>query len=365
MPRVFFIAPHRPGRSPSQRFRFEQFVPYWRAQGYDFTYGWCIDEQDDHDFYRREAIVAKARVYANSWLRRSRLIEDARGHDLIILQRETFMTRGTYFERKLAATGIPLIYDFDDALWIKQVSEGNRMFAWMKDAGKINKMIPMADLVIAGNDFLAAYARRLNPSVVTIPTVVDTTVFRVHPERNTENAPLVIGWTGSKTTIPYLRSLLPALMELKRRTDVPFVLRVISDSPLNIEGLEVDNRKWGRESEVTDLQDIHIGIMPMERDEWSKGKCAFKGIQYMALGKPTILEDHGVNPSVVEHGKNGFLASSKEEWIRYLSQLLADADLRRRLGRAARVTVEERYSVQAWRNRYLELFDQLITHHRK
>lgn len=360
MPRVFFIAPHRPGRSPSQRFRFEQFVPYWESQGYGFTYGWCIDERDDLDFYRKGALLAKARIFLKSWKRRMSLVKEAKGHDLIILQRETFMARDTYFERKLAATGIPLIYDFDDALWIKQVSEGNRMLAWMKDAGKINRLLPLADRVIAGNDFLAEHAKRYNPSVTVIPTVVDTEVFRAGQEGPAGNGPLVIGWTGSSTTIPYLELLVPALVELKGRTKTPFVLRVVSDSPLRAEGIEVDNRPWKRESEVSDLRDIHIGIMPMARDEWSKGKCAFKGIQYMALGKPTVMEDYGANRSVIEHGRNGFLASSKEEWVQYLGQLLADADLRRRLGQAARNTIEERFSVKAWQDRYLQLFQELI-----
>lgn len=340
-------------------------MPYWEGKGYEFTYGWCIDERDDRDFYRRGALLAKTRVYVNSRLRRARMLQEVPGHDLIMLQRETFMTRGTHFERKLAATGLPLIYDFDDALWIKQVSDGNKMLAWMKDETKIDRILPLADLVIAGNEFLADHARGFNQRVEVIPTVVDTEIFRPDPEKETAGGPLVIGWTGSSTTTLHLEMLIPVLQELRRRVDVPFVLRVICDVPVQVDGLQVENRRWNKETEVSDLQDIHIGIMPLEQTDWSRGKCAFKGIQYMALGKPTVLENHGVNPSIVRHGENGFLASGPEEWIGYLSKLLTDADLRRKLGQAARATVEERLSVKAWRERYLQLFEELISKKRK
>lgn len=360
MPRVFFIAPHRPGRSPSQRFRFEQFVPYWEARGYEFTYGWSIDERDDRVLYRQGALAAKAKVYVNSWRRRSRLMDKLPGHDLIILQRETFMMPGIHFERKLAASGIPVIYDFDDALWIRHVSKGNRMLAWLKNPGKIDRLLPLADMVIAGNEFLADHARRYNPAVVTIPTVVDASIYRPIAPEKPANDPLVIGWTGSSTTIQYLELAIPALRELKRKVPVPFRLRIISDVPLKVEGLDVEYRKWNKSSEVADLQDIDIGIMPMERDDWNKGKCAFKGIQYMAVGRPTVMENFGAAPSVIRHGVDGLLASSKEEWVAHLAQLLADADLRRRLGRAARTTIEERFSVQAWQDRYLQIFQELI-----
>lgn len=365
MPRILFVAAHRPGRSPSQRYRFEQFVPAWEAQGFQVTYSWSIDEDDDHRFYRPGGLLPKARIYAKSHARRAEQVRLARQHDLIFLQRETFMARGSRYERMLAATGVPLIYDFDDAIWLMNVSEGNRSLRWLKDPGKIHRILPLASMVIAGNDFLAGHARLYTPRVVTIPTVVDTARYWPDAAAQAPDGPLVIGWTGSRTTLPHLQTALPMLQELTRRSPVPFRLRVVCDVPFHAPGLPVEHRPWNPATEAQDLQGIHIGIMPMEENEWGRGKCGFKGLQYMALAKPVVLQRHGVNARIVQHGHNGLLASTPEEWVQALLRLLADADLRRELGMAARTTVEQHWSVQAWQQRYVQLFHQLIAGHRK
>lgn len=361
MPRILFVAAHRPGRSPSQRYRFEQFMPYWAEKGFEVTTSWTIDEADDNALYRPGAVLPKARIYLKSHQRRAEQVRLAARHDLVFLQRETFMTRGTRFERMLAATGVPMVYDFDDAIWLMNVSDGNRSLRWLKDPGKIQRILPMAELVIAGNRYLADYAARFHPRVEVIPTVIDTDAYHATPEGNEATGPLVIGWTGSRTTIPHLEMALPMLLDLQRVSPVPFMLRVISDRDFHAPGLQVENRRWSSSTETADLAGIHIGIMPMEENEWGRGKCGFKGLQYMGMGKPVVLQRHGVNTTIVRHGENGLLASTPEEWKECLLRLLADADLRRSLGSAARATVEAHYSIRAWRDRYLQLFHELIS----
>lgn len=325
------------------------------------TTSWIIDEEDDAIFYQHGAIWPKARIYLKSYKRRRSQVDLAAEHDLVFLQRETFMTRGTRFERMLAETGVPMIYDFDDAIWMMNVSEGNRRLRWLKDPKKIERILPLAKLVIAGNDFLAEYAERFSSRVHVIPTVIDTDQYQAEPEQGRIDGPLVIGWTGSRTTIPHLQAAVPMLKALSERSKVPFILRVICDVPFQGGGLQVENRTWSSATEVEDLKGIHIGIMPMEENEWSRGKCGFKGLQYMGLAKPVVLQDHGVSRTIVQHERNGMLASTPEQWIHSLSHLLNDADLRRDLGSAARTTVEEQYSVRAWRDRYLQLFNELIS----
>ena len=144
MPRILFVAAHRPDRSPSQRYRFEQFIPYWEEHGFEVTTSWVIDENDDEVFYQRGGTLSKARIYLKSFRRRMEQVELARKHDLVFVQRETFMTRGTRFERMLAATGVPMIYAFDDAIWLMNVSEGNRRLRWLKDPKKIERILPLA-----------------------------------------------------------------------------------------------------------------------------------------------------------------------------------------------------------------------------
>jgi glycosyltransferase involved in cell wall biosynthesis len=117
---------------------------------------------------------------------------------------------------------------------------------------------------------------------------------------------------------------------------------------------------WRKDTELQDLAAIDIGIMPLPNDPWARGKCGLKGLQYMALGMPTIMSPVGVNTEIIQDGVNGYLAADTDEWVRKLAALVEDADLRARMGREARRTVEERYSVMAWRDRYLTIFKTLI-----
>lgn len=361
MPRILFVAAHRPDRSPSQRYRFEQFIPYWETHGWEVRQAWLIDEGDDAVFYAPGHMLRKGLLFARSWLRRLRHVDMAREADIVFVQREAFMTGSIRFEQAMRRTGARFIFDFDDAIWRLDVSEGNRRLRWLKDPGKTDRLIAMADLVIAGNRYLADHALPLNPRTVVIPTVVDTDrylpVMRKHPDK------VIIGWTGSLTSIAYLREALPMLRRLQQRFGGRIGFRIISDHRFTDPGLDVDGLVWNSATEAEDLAGIDIGIMPMPDNEWSKGKCGFKGLQYMGMGKAVVLAAVGVNTEIVQDGINGCLARDEAEWTDRLSKLIEDADLRLAMGRAARRTVEEKYSVIAWRDRYIDHFNALITPH--
>lgn len=358
MPRILFVAAHRPGRSPSQRYRFEQFEAHWRSHGYTAEHAWLIDEADDKLFYAPGNLTGKTRIFIKSMWRRQRHVGAARHFDIIFIQREAFMTGTTRFERALKRTGVPVIYDFDDAIWQMDVSEGNQRLRWLKKPGKTADLIALADRVIAGNEYLAEYARHHNGNVQVIPTVIDTDAYPAAPVRDSGKVRIV--WTGSHTTIKHLAMALPVLHRLKARLGDGLDLVVIGDPAFHDPVLGVRGMPWRADTEAADLALGDIGIMPLPDEEWSKGKCALKGLQYMGLGLPVVMSAVGANNEVVRHGEDGLLARTDAEWEEHLTRLIADADLRRRIGRAARRTVEERYSVRAWRDTYLDLFNELI-----
>lgn len=363
MPKVLFIAAHRPDRSPSQRYRFEQFVPYWEQHGFSFEQAWLLEEEDDERFYAAGNLLAKGGIFLKGIRRRLAHVKWAREFDLIIVQREAFMTGSTYFERALYKTGIPVVFDFDDAIWLMEVSDGNRKLSWLKDPRKTDTILDHVHHIVAGNDFLAEYARLHNKNVEVIPTVIDTEKYRSAVSGD-HAGPIVIGWTGSRTTVGHLRASAGMLKELQQKYGDAIEIRVISDNPLVEPGLKVINIPWRSATEVDDLAELDIGIMPLPDSDWSRGKCGFKGLQYMAMGKAVVLQDIGVNKVIVQDNVNGFLASSQEEWVNRLEDLINDHDLRTRLGTAARTTIEEKWSVIAWRDRYLELFNKLIADNR-
>ncbi len=358
MPNVLFIASHRPHRSPAQRFRFEQYMDYLRENGFHCELSHIVEPGDDKYLYKPGHFVDKMGFVRRSILKRRADVARMRDFDIIFIQREALMTRSTWFERAFRKSRARIIYDFDDSVWLSNVSDANRRWGWVKDASKTSKLIALADLVFAGNNYLADYARRFNPSVEVVATTIDTEEYlprTVRPE-----SPVVIGWSGSITTIQHFRYAVPALRKLKAKYGDRIAFRVVGDGTFRQEELGITGLPWRKDTELDDLRAMDIGIMPLPDDEWARGKCGLKGLQYMALGIPTLMSPVGVNTEIIQHGVNGFLPRTDEEWVELISRLVEDADLRARMGAEARRTVEERYSVNAWRDTYLKHFNSLI-----
>jgi len=358
MPRILFIASHRPERSPAQRFRFEQYLSYLKANGFDYDFSYLINESDDKVFYSPGNMSTKLLIFIKSALRRMRDVVNAGSYDLIFVQREAFMTGSSYFEKKFAKSKAKLVFDFDDAIWNHDVSEANKKFGWLKDPSKTERIIAMSDLVIAGNRYLADYALGFNNNVIIIPTTIDTDEYR--PVEKNSSGKVIIGWSGSITTIRHFELAVPFLKILKEKYGDRIALKVIGDGNYRNEELGIKGLPWKKEDELKELCSIDIGIMPIPDDDWSKGKCGLKGLQYMALEIATVMSPVGVNKSIIADGENGMLASSTDEWVAKISTLVENPALRSQLGKAARKTVIDKYSVLSQQDVYLNTFRNLI-----
>ncbi|HLG02326.1 MAG TPA: glycosyltransferase family 4 protein [Bacteroidia bacterium] len=359
MKKILFIAAHRPDRSPSQRFRFEQYLDYLKANGFDHDFSYLISEDDDKKFYSPGKLRTKTSIFLRSVWKRLRDTWRAGNYDIIFVQREAFLTGSTYFERKFKAAGAKLVYDFDDAIWNLDVSEGNRTFGWLKKPGKTVELIALSDLVIAGNRYLADYAIHHNPNVVIVPTTIDTNRYKPVP-RNTDGQ-ICIGWSGSITTMKHFEYALPFLTALKKKFGEKIKIKIIGDGAYMNETLGIRGIPWINNDEVKELAEFDIGIMPLPDDEWAKGKCGLKGLQYMALGIPTVMSPVGVNTEIISDGVNGFLATTTEEWVGCITRLIDSPALRAEIGAAARRTVEQKYSVDAWKDVYVQLMKNLAS----
>lgn len=359
MPRVLFIASHRPDRSPGQRFRFEQYIPALEHAGWQCDHSHIVSAEDDRILYRPGNYVEKARFVGRCYKVRQRDVERMNDYDVIFLYREALMTRSIRFEQKFRRSRAKLIFDFDDSVWLPNVSDANRRWSWLKDASKTSKLIGMSDRVFAGNAYLADYARRFNRNTIIVPTTIDTEEYQPR-QQGRSGGPVIIGWSGSITTIQHFRFAVPVLKALKEKYGERIGIRVIGDGTYSEPDLGVKGLPWRKETELDDLRAMDIGIMPLPDDEWARGKCGLKGLQYMALGFPTIMSPVGVNSEIIQDGQDGFLASTEAEWVAKLSRLIDDADLRQRMGQAARRTVVERYSLAAWKDRYVNYYNELI-----
>ena len=358
--RILFASVHPPGRAPSQRFRFEQYVDHLRDHGFDVTFAPVLRLAEYDVVYARGRAGRKSLIAARGLLTRFADLLRTPRYDIVFVQREAIQLGTAFFERAMARLGAKLVFDFDDAIWLPNVSEANQGLAWLKRPEKTDRIIASAALVLAGNDYLAGHARQLNDVVEVVPTTVDTDLFRPRPRpAEASGAPLCIGWTGSMTTIPHFELAIPVLRELRDRFGERVRFKVIGDPGYRCEELGIQGERWNPATEVEDLAEIDIGIMPMPDDEWSKGKCGLKGLSYMALEIPTVMSPVGVATTIVDDGVNGFLAASRDEWVDKLGRLVESPELRAALGAAGRLTVVRAYSVASQRDRYVELLSAL------
>jgi glycosyltransferase involved in cell wall biosynthesis len=355
--KILFLVAHRPGRSPGQRFRFEQYLEYLKANGFSYHISYLISQADDAAFYAPGKYFAKARMVLKSIKQRFIDLKNAPAYDLVFIYREAHMLWSTWFERRLHRMGAKMILDFDDSIWLNDTSDGNRQLAWLKRPAKTADILSLSSMALVGNEYLANYAKRYNNNVHVVPTTIDTAYYI--PNSKPPAQSVCIGWTGSSTTLKHLQQALPVLKAIREKYGEKVSFRVISNKPLEADLPGLENITWQRQTEVSDLYPINIGIMPLPNDEWARGKCGFKGLQYMALEIPTIMSPVGVNTEIIEDGVNGFLAGDQQEWVDKLSALIESPALREKLGKAGRQTVINRYSFESQKDRYVQLFNSL------
>ncbi len=355
--RVLAVVPSIYDTSPGQRFRLEQWWPLLREKGVEITYAPFETERLRKLLYKKGFSIEKVLAIMESFKKRLDEIKSVKEFDLVYIFREAALLGPPWFERKIARLGVPIVFDFDDAIFVPYKSPANGYLSYLKFPQKTGEICRISTQVIAGNQYLADYASRFNENVTIIPTTIDTEKYRV-VEKNSGKTTLTIGWSGSFSTVQHLDTIKDVFRELAKTES--FKLKVIGTPDYKIHGVDVESINWQAETEVEELSQIDIGVMPLPDDNWSKGKCGLKALQYMALGIPTICSPVGVNSTIIQDGENGFLANSKEEWIEKLKMLLHSSELRRKFGLAGRKTVEEKYSARVQAPRVYDVFCKAV-----
>ncbi len=353
MPKILFLTLHRKERSPGQRFRHEQYLSFLEQNGFEITYSNMLSAKQDKIFYGAGNTFGKIRVGISAIFRRLNDVLRANRFDYVFIYRDAFFF-GILFEWLFKQSKAKLVFDFDDSIWLQDENANQSIFQKLKNPAKTGRIISYCDLTIAGNEYLANYARQHSENVTIIPTTIDLNEYtKVNVEKDDG---ICIGWSGSFSTIKHFESSLEALRIIKEKYQDQVYFKVIGDGYYMHEELDIQGLPWKADSEVSDLCEIDIGIMPLPDDDWSKGKCGLKGLQYMALEIPTIMSPVGVNADIIHDGENGFLAGSTEEWVAKLSALIEDEKLRIKMGKAGRATVEQQYSVAVNQDKWLAAF---------
>lgn len=342
--RLLVLTPKPKGISPGQRFRLEQWAPRLeRDHGIELDFVPFESPRLTELLYQHGHKAEKAVWVLWDFTRRLRQLVRAGRYDAVVIYREVALIGPAVYERALKALGIPMFFDFDDAIWHPgQISGVNGIFSRLHFWGKTSTVCRLVDGVVVGNAYLAEYARLRNPNVFVVPTSIELEDYAEQPEAS--GSRFVVAWSGSTHTLPHFEHARGVLEELARRR--PLTVRVVCNRPPDrpIAGAENVFVPWSEKGEATNVGAAHVGIMPLPDDDYTRGKCGLKALQFMAVGRPVVVSNVGMNGQLVLSGVNGFLATTPTEWLEALEALAASRELRERLGRAGRATIEREYS---------------------
>jgi|Tabmets5t2r1_1033131.scaffolds.fasta_scaffold00014_6 hypothetical protein len=332
--------------SPSFRVRTRVPSAELGRYGVEMRHAPLLSEEEDHLFHSG-GVATRARTLLAARSRLARLLEARADWDVALVQRQVDLMPSLRLER-LAAEGKRVVLDVDDAIWHDgSAAAGGHPLARLKGtARKVRWLARRAQKVIAGNELLAEWLSAYSPHVVVIPSLVDPRLIpaRVH----SPGGRVVLGWLGSPSTARSLTAVAGALTRTAGILRTPTELRVVGGPAPRVSGIDVRQQPWSPQSERAFLDEVDIGLMPLPDNEWTRGKCAYKALQYMAAGVPVVADDVGVSARVIGHGQGGLIARGVDEWTEHLVALATNPALRARLGGAGRQRVEQDFSVEAW-----------------
>ncbi len=285
---ILFICPYPFDEAPSQRFRYEQYLAILEVEGYHYRIAPFLDRSGWQALYQKGRLLKKIFAIVKGFSRRKLLLFQLNSYDFVFIHREATPIGPPFFEWAVKFIwNKPIIYDFDDAIWLNDLKEKGTLKALVKWKSKVRSICKWSYKISCGNNYLATYARKWNDAVIINPTTIDTeNLHKPKSLTSSINNNLTIGWTGTHSTLVYLESIIDMLRAVHKTT--PFRLLVIANKKPDFDFAGMEFIYWRKKSEIADLQKIDIGLMPLTDDLWSKGKCAFKALQFMALEIPVL-----------------------------------------------------------------------------
>ena len=356
--KILVICPFPEDQAAGQRLKYEQFFDHWRENGYEIEVSSFMDEKMWAIVYTERNYLKKTLGTIKGYLRRLRDIFILGKFDLVYVFMWVTPFGSSFFEHIYRRLSKILVYDIEDNALIPQSNSLNPIMKLLKGVEKVEFLIKTSNHIITSSPFLNAECLKLNKqkSCTYISDAMDTKRFS--PKNSYSNdKTVVIGWTGTFSSIIYLDLLRNVFLQLNKL--VEFKLRIIGNFEYSLPGIDLEVIQWTKEKEIEDLQGIDIGVYPLTQDKCVLGKSGLKAIQYMALGLPTVATNVGTTPRIIKHKENGWLVKTEQEWISALETLIKSPDMRFKMGQKARDTIIENYSLEVMKDKYLSIFNGL------
>ena len=324
----------------SSRYRSYQYLPYLRSQGHTVDVAPILSNEYLQRLYAGRGMPVFDVL--TSFIRRKLLLLKKSHYDLLWIEYEAFPWVPYWMESLLLTSSVPFVLDYDDAIFHRYDKHPSGLVRAVL-GNKIDLLMRRSRLVIAGNEYLATRAREAGAKWVEyLPTVIDLEKYPLTQPQQSDV--FTIGWIGTPRTMHYLNAIHEALHLVAHEGGAKVV--TIGAERFELPGVPCEHRPWSEATEVAEIQKFDVGVMPLSDGPWERGKCGHKLIQYMGCSRPVVASPVGVNSTIVDQGKTGFLASSTVEWVKALRILKDDRALRLEMGRNGRSKVESKYSLQ-------------------
>lgn len=356
--KILFLSPYPFNKAPSQRLKYEQYYSFIEEEGFKITTSSFVDEKFWKIIYSEGNLLLKAFYTLKGYLRRIKDLFKVRKFDIVYVHLWVTPLGMPLFERLLRLLSKKIIYDIDDLIFLGHTSDANKKSKFLKGKAKAIYMMKSANHVITCTPMLDEFVKKYNLNTTDISSTINTDTYISKKDYATKGK-LVLGWSGSHSTSKFLFVLQNALQELKN--DLDFELLVIGDKDFKMDGVNLKTLSWKAESEVKDLSAIDIGLYPLPDEPWVYGKSGLKALQYMALGIPTIATAIGANYRIINDGENGFLVKGDEEWKTNILRLSRDKQLREQIGKQGRKDVENKFSLNANKDKYVNILIKMIS----
>jgi glycosyltransferase involved in cell wall biosynthesis len=358
MKKILILCPYPQNAAAGQRFKYEQYISSWKNNGYSVEVSSFFNKKTWDILYEESNIFNKAIGTIRGYLLRLKYLFLLRQYDVVYIFMWVTPLGTSLFERLVRKLSKNIVYDFDDSVFLKEEVPKSMNLSLSGVANKSLYLISSADRVILSSPYNLEFCvdTNVNSQAVYIPCSINTERFKKREEAPKDHK-IVIGWTGTFSSIPYIDSIKDALIELYQEN--PFKLLLITNFNYSFPEVDLEVVRWDVESEIEQLQRIDIGIYPVTLDQWTLGKGGLKVIQYMSIGIPSVATNHGTACDIIENGVNGFLVDSQQEWIESLKKLMDDLELRKIIGNSARMHAEANYSLKSVESKYLKVLDSL------
>ncbi|UAY52223.1 glycosyltransferase family 4 protein [Ferruginibacter albus] len=353
--KMLVICPHPENIAPGQRLKYEQYFEHWRSNGYDVKVSPFFSERMQSILYTKGRIPEKIYWVIRGYLKRIREFFTLQRYDLVYIFLWVTPFGLPVMEKLFVSKNTHVVYDIDDAIFLKTKSLTNRLADFIKGRSKPFFMMKHAKHVIACTPFLTDVAKKYNERVTDISSTINTHTYQPVNSYQNDHV-LTLGWSGSHSTSQFLYLLKDILIELNNRK--PFKLLVMGDPHFKINELDMQAIKWTNEDEIPTLQKFDIGLYPLPLDsDWVLGKSGLKALQYMAVGVPVVATAIGANYRIIENNKTGILVKTKEEWLTALEYLMDNPSTRQSIGLSGRNNVVDNYSIDANAPVYLSILN--------